>query len=340
MSLLEMRFGLVGLQHGAFYREFVKKTGAIVALCDFDEKKLDWFARTIKLKRDHCYTDYQAMAFREPMKVVIDATGPDRKPTELNLQLGRHVFCENPLAATFDRARELCAIWEKGNEGHTQPTICTVNEQWLWLPSVLKMHDIITDGELGDLVSISMSGKGRTLEEELPRIFSHLLSVAIHRFTGYVEWASVVCEMPMCGKPVSAMLMSKQGIPVHLNLSAAKEGYSLRRCFLRLDGTKASLLARGGFLENLFIRKRMAGKWQRIKLPGVWQIEAGQEAQALADPDMNPTFHLLEMFAAAVQREGPNPYPPDRYLLVVKAMEMIRRSATEGCRISLGDLFA
>lgn len=63
------------------------------------------------------------------------------------LEKGKHVYCDKPLAATYDEASQLCELVMKGKAlgGMTFQNRC--------FPAVIRAKQLIDDGRLGDIVS-------------------------------------------------------------------------------------------------------------------------------------------------------------------------------------------
>jgi predicted dehydrogenase len=98
----------------------------IAALCDVDQK---YAANNIKKYPGRpLYTDYRVMLEKEPGLDAVMIGTPDHWHTPIALaamQLGKHVYCEKPLAHTIEEARlmervarETGVVTQMGNGGH------------------------------------------------------------------------------------------------------------------------------------------------------------------------------------------------------------------------------
>lgn len=79
------------------------------------------------------------------------------------LEAGKHVYCEWPLAATVEQAEEIDALARKTGV-HTM-----VGLQARGAPSIIRLHDLIHQGWVGDVVTATMSQfQGGSLQERSP----------------------------------------------------------------------------------------------------------------------------------------------------------------------------
>lgn len=110
----------------------------IVALCDVDRENA---SKTIaRYPRATFYTDYREMLDKEKgIEAVVVAT-PDHTHAAItlaSLQLGKHVYCQKPLAHTvadtrmiMEAARQYNVRTQMGNQGHSYESILLLKE-WL-----------------------------------------------------------------------------------------------------------------------------------------------------------------------------------------------------------------
>lgn len=320
----KLRYGLVGAGHQG---TIVKSGRHVVALCDINPATMYKLADSMGVSHDRCYGDPYDLLDQEELDVLIVATPPHNREVVADaLVRGLHVFCENPLAVDFKQARSIVKTARQTGK------VCTVNDQWPLLAGVQVAARLVVEGKIGELRRVVVSGKGRhALNQEIPRIGSHLFGVAIHHWTGPV----VTCRGMRfkSGADVVGVFTTKNGIPLVAEFWSQE--YDVGRCFVRLEGNQGQVLAMGGFLENVYHMARpylSTGEastepgqsgWQQVPVPDVWTIRHGDEEKALGDQTMNRTFWMLDQFEQAIQKKGENPWPADRALLAVEAMDML-----------------
>jgi predicted dehydrogenase len=112
----------------------------VVALCDVDRRQAaDTFKRFPNAKQ---YSDFRVMLDKEQKNIdaVLVAT-PDHThavAAMMAIKMGKHVFCEKPLAHSMHEARELAkaareakVATQMGNQGHAGEGIRLICE-WIW----------------------------------------------------------------------------------------------------------------------------------------------------------------------------------------------------------------
>lgn len=113
-------------------------TVQIAALCDVDDK---YAAKTIaKYPGRRVYKDYRVMLEKEKCLDAIMVATPDHWHAPISLaamQLGKHVYCEKPLAHTIEEARimarvarETGTVTQMGNGGHGGEGI-RLTKEWI-----------------------------------------------------------------------------------------------------------------------------------------------------------------------------------------------------------------
>jgi predicted dehydrogenase len=125
-------------------------TENIVAFCDVDSSRAGDFRK--KYERARNFVDYRRM-FDEMGKSidgVIVAT-PDHTHAVLAnaaMKLGKHVYCEKPLAHSIGEVREMMkvaaaqkVITQMGNQGHSSDSIRLLCE-WIWDGAIGNVHTI------------------------------------------------------------------------------------------------------------------------------------------------------------------------------------------------------
>lgn len=149
-----VRIGIAGLGYWGpnLVRNIVDCQRAELAwLCDVNQRALIAMARRHPNTRRT--TDFAEMLSDPDLDAVIVAT-PISSHHELAaaaLDAGKHVWVEKPFAASSSQASDLIGRAERNGlvllPGHT----------FLYSPPVVKIKELIDDGELGEIYSISMS---------------------------------------------------------------------------------------------------------------------------------------------------------------------------------------
>lgn len=318
----ELRWGLIGAGRQG---RILSSLRPIVAIASDTADHLNSLAEDIKVSLEHRYRDAQTMLDKENLDIVIVATPPlVRTGVTQALRAGCHVFCENPLATTLGVGKFIVATAKQVNK------VVTVGEQWMFLPAILRMEQMIQAGIIGDLTSVTFEGKGGEIEAQMHRLGTHFLSVAIKRFTGHTINCAALYVGSEQGMTLRAQWDTQNQVPLIAQFGPGDS--DVRRCNIQVNGTKGRLIARGGLLEGLWhstnpydtndsFRLPAAG-WQRIPLEGLWDIQPGMDDKALRDRRMNPTWQLLDGFEAAITG-GINPQPPEDILPSLEALAMM-----------------
>lgn len=324
-----LRVGLVGYGgHGPLFQKIVKGKGpqvlaTIVAVADTRDEALTKAQVELAISAEHCYRHAAPLLTHENPDILVVAIPPTSRYeviTALNSKVP--VFCENPLSAYLDDAHAICR--------HQQSNLCCVDEQWPRLPQVIQMQQLIRDNYIGRLRCVRIGGKGRQAKVEIARIGTHLFNVA-HKFTG--NFRSCVAAEGGSGDDIIAVFDTALRLPIYCEFLCAT--YNVGRCYIQLDGTAGRLRATGGLLEHLIFspvpydsvaeeRSEPGKAWKNLPFaPNTWPIREGMAEKALSDPFMNPTWQLWEEFVTFVRGQGENPFPPQRALPAVEAMDLI-----------------
>ncbi|HEV8379903.1 MAG TPA: Gfo/Idh/MocA family oxidoreductase [Tepidisphaeraceae bacterium] len=125
-------------------------TENIVALCDVDSARAPEFRK--KYEKAKNFIDYRRMLdeMGKSIDAVIVAT-PDHTHAVLAvaaMKLGKHVYCEKPLAHSIREVREMMkvakakkVITQMGNQGHASDSIRLCCE-WIWDGAIGNVHTI------------------------------------------------------------------------------------------------------------------------------------------------------------------------------------------------------
>jgi predicted dehydrogenase len=138
-------------------------TENIVALCDVDTASAPEFRKKYEKARN--FVDYRRMLdeMGKGIDAVIVAT-PDHSHAVLanaTMKLGKHVYCEKPLAHSIGEVREMMkvakaqkVVTQMGNQGHSSDSIRMFCE-WIWDGAIGNVHTIHAG------CSIENTGMGR-----------------------------------------------------------------------------------------------------------------------------------------------------------------------------------
>ena len=128
-------------------RNFAENEGAQLRwICDIDEDRLASMSRRYPMAQTT--TDYRALVSDSALDAVAVVTPVATHFTIAKqlLRAGKHVLLEKPLAASAREAEELIHLAEKN--GRT----LMVDHTFIYTGAVRKMKEIVSSGELGDLL--------------------------------------------------------------------------------------------------------------------------------------------------------------------------------------------
>jgi predicted dehydrogenase len=135
---------------GAANRNAVARTENIVALCDVDSHRLAQAAEQHPQARQ--YADFRRMLEQRDIDAVVVST-PDHTHAAISLaamELGKHVYCEKPLASSIADARLMAetaartgVVTQMGNQLHASEHVRTVVEL-LRAETLGPVHKVIT----------------------------------------------------------------------------------------------------------------------------------------------------------------------------------------------------
>ncbi len=119
----------------------------IVAVCDIDKEKAEKAKADLELTDAAVYTDYKELLADPEIDVVhICTPNPLHCPMTVDaFAAGKHVHCEKPMALTYADA---CKMIEAQKAAGKK---LTVGLQWRYNAAPLKMHEMVMNGELGDV---------------------------------------------------------------------------------------------------------------------------------------------------------------------------------------------
>ncbi|NSW75488.1 MAG: Gfo/Idh/MocA family oxidoreductase [Candidatus Atribacteria bacterium] len=117
----------------------------LVAICGRNEKAVE--EARIRYGYEKAYRDWQEM-LNDPKVQIFDNSGPNSlhcEPSVAALNMGKHVFCEKPLAGTVEEAR---AMWEAAQKSSAKSMVCF---NYRFLPALRLARDFIAEGKLGEI---------------------------------------------------------------------------------------------------------------------------------------------------------------------------------------------
>jgi len=159
---MSLTVGLVGAGGiGETHAENVNGHGdaTLAAVCDLDAERADALAGAVDAAT---YTDHRSL-FREVDLDAVYVTTPPQTRVEIVRDAAREgaaVFCEKPLAATLEDAREIRGIVEK-HDVLFMVGFCSR----FWEPCQ-RLYDLVDDGEIGDPVTVFSERAGYGVPEE------------------------------------------------------------------------------------------------------------------------------------------------------------------------------
>lgn len=123
----------------------------MVGVAEPNQIRRERLVRAYDLNEDNIFTDWRDAAKREKFAdfVIIATVDQDHKePAVAFARLGYHILLEKPMAVTEKDCREIVDVCKEHN---VKLAVCHVLRYSAW---VNKIKDIITSGQIGDVVSI------------------------------------------------------------------------------------------------------------------------------------------------------------------------------------------
>lgn len=178
--MIKMKKNIAVIGSGYWGKNLVRnffELGALKTICDLDEKVLKDFK--MNYPEVHTTTSFQEVLEDQDIDGVVIATPAvlHYKMVKEALNYGKDVFVEKPLSLDVKDGKELVKIAE--NSGN----ILMVGHILQYHPAVLKLHEMIKEGELGKIQYIYSNrlnlGKFRTEENILWSFAPHDISVIL-----------------------------------------------------------------------------------------------------------------------------------------------------------------
>lgn len=117
----------------------------LVAICGRNEKAVE--EARVRYGYQKSYRDWQKM-LEDPEVHILDNSGPNSlhyEPSVAALKMGKHVFCEKPLAGTVEEAKKM---WEVARESRSK---AMVGFNYRFVPALRLARDFIAEGKIGEI---------------------------------------------------------------------------------------------------------------------------------------------------------------------------------------------
>ena len=351
-----IRVGLVGLGAAAdsIWVPALKKLRGVelVAGADPDASAVGRMARLApgvavhqdlgQLLEDHRSVDW-----------IIVATPPETH-AELCIQAldaGRHVLCEKPFAPTLAEVAQILEAAERAGR------VIAVNHEMTNMPMVAKSLKKISSGAHGPLLFAQAwqtlvdppGGGWRTNGLTMVEFGTHTVDLMIHAF-GEVP-SAVLAAMPrpdgMQGDPVDLVTMFFSGGRAgHLVLDRVCRGQH-QYLELRFDCATASIRASMGGRASVEVGLDARSRRPQLRLDlaagGQAWVEKNSDRSVIARNPPDTLAHATQAHVgqvfASVARGAEPPGSGRRARDVVRVVEAAYRSAAEGRRISLSEIY-
>src|SRR3954447_1278864 len=172
-----MNIGVIGYGYWGpnLVRNFSETTnGTVAAVADLDPKKLAQLNKRYPAVRTT--TDFQEV-LRDPTIDAVAIATPVSTHFELAmaaLKAGKHVWLEKPMTETSLQARKLI------DEAQRRNLILLVDHTFIYTGAVRKMHEIVSNGELGKIYYYDSIRVNLSLFQRDVNVISDL---AVHDFS-------------------------------------------------------------------------------------------------------------------------------------------------------------
>ena len=155
--MAKLRVGIIGIGEIGTTKHLTQLSNhldevEIVALCDIDKSRCEKALVDFKLTAN-CYEDYKEMIDKENLDMVHVCT-PNPLHCEMTLyglKKGANVYCEKPLACTWEDAQKMLAAEKASGKKIASGT------QWRYNTAPMEMKKMYERGEFGDVYYIRSS---------------------------------------------------------------------------------------------------------------------------------------------------------------------------------------
>ena len=211
----------------------------IIACVDPDDKKLDQFTKSWEIKRSFLnMDDVQDSGLNFDVVSICSPTASHYRNVYEALKLKpKLIFCEKPLANTYEEALNIKKICEDAG------VQLAVNYTRRWDPKIIELRNLISTGKLGEVRSVvgyynkGVLNNGSHMVDLLLNLFGSLNIVAV---------SSAVNDFFKDDPTVGALLNTNLGLPVHI-VTANASDYTLFE--LEIITSKKTITMRDGGLS-------------------------------------------------------------------------------------------
>lgn len=171
-------------RHADAYQQ--NESCTLVACADLVREHGEAFAERLDIPSDHVFEEYIEMLDAIEPDIVSICT-PVPTHAGIVIDVAQHdavsaIHCEKPMANTWEGSQRMAAVAEAAG------VQLTFNHQRRFAPATETAVDLLTNGEIGDLVRFEIGGKN------LFDFGSHLIDLCTHFHpTGEAEW--VLCQV-------------------------------------------------------------------------------------------------------------------------------------------------
>lgn len=177
--------GAISKEHLSFLSK--SERSKIVGVCDLSKASAKYAAQ--RYGADSTYTDYRQMLSETKPDIVHILTPPQthKQITKDCLEAGVHVFCEKPMAPTYDEFQELCHLAQSQNRWLIE------NQNYCFNEKILTIKRLLDEGVLGEVrevevrISLSVRDGGVFADENLPNPIHKLPAGVIHDFITHLS---------------------------------------------------------------------------------------------------------------------------------------------------------
>lgn len=177
--------GAISKEHLSFLSK--SERSKIVGVCDLSRASAKYAAQ--RFGADSTYTDYGQMLSEVKPDVVHILTPPHTHKQIATdcLSAGVHVFCEKPMAPTYDEFQELCHLAQAQN--------CWLieNQNYCFNEKILAIKQLVDEGILGQVqevevrIALPVRDGGVFADENLPNPIHKLPAGVIHDFITHLS---------------------------------------------------------------------------------------------------------------------------------------------------------
>jgi len=218
-----LNVGVIGLGYWGpnILRNFCKaKNSNVIICCDIDR---DRYKRIEKIYPWIAYTKKSSEVLENPDIHAVAITTPVSKHYELAksaLESGKHVLISKPITSSLKQAERLVKIAQKNK------LVLMVDHTFLYHPAVIKLKDLVSSNELGDLYYIDSVRMNLGLFQHdisvLWDLAPHDISIMLHLIDEPVKWVQAT-GASHAGQKVESMvyitIQFENGILGHCHLN-------------------------------------------------------------------------------------------------------------------------